>query len=337
MLSGPEIQAVMSVARSHRIAHQNEPGLGHLGLLPGVWGNADAYVDHGWNMIALPLKVPGTQITPPQSSAFRLLLNQYNETLTFSVIDTGVPNRGPGQTLLFDTDQHLAALQYIQDITQNSATDFPTTPSTPDTPKAVAGIHREPGLFLNMWSQTDGGPQIARLATIPHGNAVTALGDAVCYDGPPNFAHIGDFLSPATGPGISADIDNDVFHAPYKIFRDAPFHGLFNPIDPLARLKGDTPANVKRTTQITVDTTLASGGITSIPFIAKRANATAMRAVFFIEELDALPVGGVPQIVLQYAQKVVLDFAVSPGDPNTLIKWPHISLNTMKLISPPPP
>lgn len=337
MLTGPEIQDVQKIARSHRLAHQNEPGLGHLGLLPGVWANAGSFADRGWNMIALPLKVPGTQINPPQSSAFRLLLNQYNETLTFSTIDTGVPNRGPSQSLLFDTDQHLAALQYIQDIAQNGATDFPTTPSTPDTPKGVAGIHREPGLFLNMWSQTDGGPQIARLATVPHGNAVTALGDAMCYDGPPNFEHIGDFLPMATGPGISADIDNDPFHAPYKVFRDAPFKGLFNPLDPLARLKADMPGNIKRTTQITVDSTVASGGITSIPFIAKRAGATTMRAVFFIEELDAPPVGGVPQIVLQYAQKVVLDFAASPTDPKVLIKWPHISINTMKLVGPPPP
>lgn len=337
MLTGPEIQDVQQIARSQRLAHQNEPGLGHLELLPGTWANADELVDCGWNMIALPLKVPGTQITPPQPSAFRLLINQYNEILTFSIVDTGVPNRGPGQTLLFDTDQHLAALQYIQSITQNGATDFPTTPSTPDTPKAVASIHREPGLFLNMWSQTDGGPQIARLATVPHGNALTALGDAMCFDGPPSFDHIGDFLSLATGPGISSDLDHDPFHAPYKIFRDAPFKGLFDPTNPLARLKADMPANIKRTTQITVDTTLASGGITSIPFIAKRADATTMRSVFFIEELDAPPVAGVRQIVLQYAQKVVLDFAASPASPNVMIKWPHISVNTMKLVGPPPP
>jgi hypothetical protein len=81
-----------------------------------------------------------------------------------------------------------------------------------------------------------------------------------------------------------------------------------------------------------VDTELATGGIVNIPFIEKRADATTMHAVFFIEELDAPPVGGVPQIVLQYAQKVVLDFAASPGDPNVLIKWPHISINTMKLV-----
>jgi hypothetical protein len=281
--------------------------------------------------MALPLKVPGTQVVPPQSSAFRVLINQYNETLAFGTVDTAVPNRGPSQVLLFDTDQHLAALQYTQSISQIDATDFPTTPPTKDTPKAAASIHFEPGLFLNMWSQTDGGPRIARLATIPHGNALTALGDAMTFDGPPSFDHIGDFDPLASGPGISTDIA-DPFQAPYNVFHTAPFKGLFDPADPLALLRAAVPANVKRTTQIMVDTELATGGIVNIPFIEKRADATTMHAVFFIEELDAPPVGGVPQIVLQYAQKVVLDFAASPGDPNVLIKWPHISINTMKLV-----
>lgn len=336
MLTGQEIQEVQKLARAQRPAHHREPGLGHLALLPGKWANIDQYANQGWNLIALPLKVPGTQIVPPQSSAFRVLINRYNETLTFGTVDTAVPNRGPAHALLFDTDQHLAALQYVQSIAQTAATDFPTTPSTPDTPKAAASIHFEPGLFLNMWSQTEGGPHIARLATIPHGNALTALGDATCCDGPPDLTDLGDFSALAFGPGVSTDI-NDPFQSPYRVYHDAPFEGLFDPADPLGQLRAAMPANIRRTTQITVDTTIASGGIANIPFIEKRADATSMRAVFLIEELDAPPVGGVPQIVLQYAQRVVLDFAASPGDPNTLIKWPHISINTMKLVSLPTP
>jgi hypothetical protein len=329
MLNAPQIQAALSTARTYTTATQGDPALGFLAQFPGTWANADNLAGHGWNLIALPLKRPGAITNPNPPGDFRLLLNQFNETLTFSTVDKGVPNRGAAQTLLFDTDQHLAALQYIQHIAQIAATDFPSTPDTPDTPKLDAGIHHEPGLMLHMQSQTDGSPEYARLATIPHGDSVNALGHGLAYDGPPDFTNIGDFS--ALPVGVNPDINNNPYLAPYKIFHDAPFKALFDPTDPLALLKGAVPPNVKRTTVVTFDTTLLSAGIHNIPFIVRQANATAMQAIFWIEELDAPPVGGVPQIVLQYAQKVMLDFFPVPGAPNTLIRWPHITINTMKL------
>jgi hypothetical protein len=71
--------------------------LGDLAQLPGTWQNADNLVGHGWNMIALPYKTPGRTLNPDapdhQNSDFRLLQNQFNETLEFSIVE-GVPNRG---------------------------------------------------------------------------------------------------------------------------------------------------------------------------------------------------------------------------------------------------
>jgi hypothetical protein len=334
MLNANELQAVVATGRTITQATRGDPALGDLTLLPGTWANADNLVGHGWNMIALPYKEPGRVVnpnTPDQKSEFRLLLNQFNETLTFSTVDKGVPNRGAAFAQVFDRDQHLAALQYIQHIEQIAATDSPQTPDTADTPKGSAAIHHEPGLFLHLFSQTDGGPDIARLATIPHGDSVLALGSGVVVNGPPNFDNIGDF-SPLP-IGVDADVENNPYLAPYKQFKDSPFKNLFDPTNPLALLKGAVQGlNIKTTTVLTFDTSLATGGINNIPFVTKQANASRMRAVFWIEELADLDAQGNQQFILQYAQRVLLDFfPIGVG----LIKWPHISINTMKLTARP--
>src|SRR5438270_626209 len=150
MLIGTQLQAALARGRVIDQATYDDPALGDLAQLPGTWQNADNLAGHGWNMIALPYKEPGRVVqpnNPAQNSLFRLLLNQFNETLTFSMVDKGVPNRGPGFAQVFDRDQHLAALQYIQHIEQIAAADMPPTPDSADTPKAAAAIHHEPGLF----------------------------------------------------------------------------------------------------------------------------------------------------------------------------------------------
>jgi hypothetical protein len=340
MLNENEIRSVVATGRTvARQATPGDPALGDLTQLPGKWANADNLAGHGWNMIALPYKEPGRVVdpnTPDQKSEYRLLLNQFNETLTFSTVDKGVPNRGAGVDKVFDRDQHLAALQYIQNIVQIAAEDQPPTADTADTPKQTATIHHEPGLFLHLFSQTDGGPDIARLATIPHGDSVLALGSGVVIDGPPTFHNIGDFSPLPIGP--DADVDNNPYLAPYKHFKDHPFKNLFDPTDPLALLKGAIQGvNIKTTTVLTFDTNLASGGIHNIPFVVKQANASRMRAVFWIEELADLDANGNPQFMLQYAQRVLLDFFLVGRSGCGLIKWPHISINTMKLVERPTP
>jgi hypothetical protein len=337
MLSHAQLQAVVAAGRTIRTATAGDPHLGDLMQLPGTWGNLPDVPGHGWNMIALPYKMPGNTVNPnapTQNSVFRLLLNQYNETLTFSTVDDGVPNRGAALANVFDADQHVAALQYIQHIEQIAAVDFPVTPNTNDTPKGAKAIHHEPGLFLHIQSQTDGGPDIARLGTIPHGDAVLALGHGVMTSGPPSFDNIGDF-SPLP-IGVDADVDNNPYLAPYKNFKTSPFQGLFDPTNPLALLKAAISGiAIAQTTTIVLDTTLTTGGINNIPFVVKQANATAMRAIFWIEQLAAPDARGDQQFLLQYAQRVLLDF-FPVGSPSVgLIRWPHISINTMKLISRP--
>jgi hypothetical protein len=338
MLEAKQLSDAIATGRVIELAKPLDPALGPLTLFPGTWENSGDLAGHGWNMIALPYKLPGNVVnpnTPARRSDFRLLLNQFNETLTFTTVDKGVPNRGAAIAAVFDADQHLAALQYLQHIEQIAAGDFPVTPNTPDTPKGPAAIHHEPRVFLHFFSETGGGPDIARLGTIPHGDAVLALGNGVVSDGPPDFVNVGDFLPLPSG--VTPDVEHNPYLEPYKTFKLAPFRGLFDPTNPLDLLKKAVAGKkIRRTTTITLDTTLASGGINNIPFVVKQADATSMRAIFWIEELDTGP-GGKPETWLQYAQKVMLDFFLiggKVGDPEVgRIRWPHISINTMRLKS----
>jgi hypothetical protein len=345
MLNDRQLQASTAQGRQIVTAQPGDPALGDLTLLPGSWANLPAFPSHGWNMIALPFMQPGDTVAPapgePASvGPFRLLLNQFNETLTFTTVDKGVPNRGAALAKAFDADQHLAALQYIQHIDQIAAADAPQTTDSSDTPKKAAPIHHEPGLFLHLFSQTGGGPDIARLATIPHGDSVLAMGFGVQTDGPPDFENIGDF-SPLP-IGVDADVQNNGYLAPYLKFKTAPFKGDiaapdfpgFDPTNPLALLKAAIPPeNIKNTTTLTLDTAMATGGVLNTPFVTKQAAAVSMRAIFWIQELKAPSATGQPQFVIQYAQRVLLEFfPIGAGlGAGGGILWPHISINTMQL------
>ncbi|MGH7867144.1 MAG: hypothetical protein ACREP9_05770 [Candidatus Dormibacteraceae bacterium] len=109
-------------------------------------------------MIALPFAR-----TEPGALDYRLLLNQYDETLNFSLVDKAVPNRGVDDAHTQQTDQFVVTLDYEQVIHQVAATDRPHSD--------VAGapglaIHHEPGLFLNMVNLSAEGINVARLASI---------------------------------------------------------------------------------------------------------------------------------------------------------------------------
>jgi hypothetical protein len=153
------------------VAAPGDDDLGPLKDLPGKWESRG----HGWNMIALPFAR-----TEPDALNYRLLLNQYNETLNFTFVDKGVPNRGVDHTHTQQTDQFIVTLDYEQVIHQVAVTDRP--PSDQRGSEGLA-IHHEPGLFLNMLNLTTDGINVARLASIPHGNSALALGTHSKADG----------------------------------------------------------------------------------------------------------------------------------------------------------
>lgn len=319
-------------------AQTGDPDLGPLKLLPGTWANRPNMIGRGWNLIALPF--------PDGPFRYRLLMNQYNESLRFMVADKGVPNRGvtpePPDN---NADQFIVALDYEQTVEQIAVADFPETPEEIHgvVPKA---IHHEPGLFLHMTNKVDDAFDVARLGTIPHGDSLLALGTSDETTGPITFPDMNG-LPIGTPPGANVDTDvdpaNPSYLDPYKHFHHNPFKGTlsgvagfpgFEPVDTLNLLRlAAADLDIVRTMVLDFDTTVQSGGILNIPFIVAEANATEMRSIFWLHELNALDEFGNRKLVMQYAQLVMLDFFPRRDGQPGLIKWPHISINTMEKVS----
>jgi hypothetical protein len=272
-------------------------------------------------MIALPFATePGSRLN------YRLLVNQYNEELEFTLVDKAVPNRGirrEGTTV--DSDQFLVTLDYEQQIKQIASDDSP--------PSGKAGnpglaIHHEPGLWLHMVNEVTDGLDIARLATIPHGDSVLALGRSSETNGPSAIDSVNGLPE-----GVEQDL-NSPYLAPYKHFHDNLFQGLFDPVNPHLLLEAaNQGVNIVKTTTLEVDTTHPTGGIVNIPFIVKQANAASMKSTFWIQELAEKDHHGNPKLRLQYLQIVLLDFFPRRDGLPGLIRWPHVSINTMEKIA----
>jgi hypothetical protein len=329
----------------------NLDGFGPLKHLVGKWTAEGT----GWNMIALPFN---DAPAPPGGFKYRILMNQYNEKLDFLFADDKVKNRGlkrPGEGPVFD--QEVAALDYQQLIRQTKAEDFPPSP--------VAGgldlpIHHEPGLWLyekNRRSRDDEfSPdqdvqsevvlKVARLASIPHGNSVLAIGTAEVFKGMPKIPPIsglpsGRFEDVTTHDYDFRDVANpDPYLAPYKHYIDNPFKGNngsvpgfpgFSPADMNAILRfQNTGVKIARTTVLTVDTTRKSGGINNLPFTVREAEPVSMKSTFWIQELEEKDAQGNPKLRLQYSQVVMLNFFRPRQDefPERAV-WPHISICTL--------
>lgn len=327
--------------------------LGALRKLPGIWINSNKGEPAGWNAIALPFFSGGR-------SSYRLLVNHYREALQFDVADPAVPNRGvlanqPGSE---NVTQLLAALDYQQLIQQVATEDFPQSGLAQD-PDAF--IHHEPGLLLHMKNETTEGINIARLGTIPHGDALLAMGrydpgasELELEDGnPPEIGRVNglpegvfttDPITPPVGP-ISASPPLSGYLTPYTHFFNTPFRGTvpasalsfpgFDPSHPevLLNLARSSMSNVKNITTLTFTTSATEdAGIRNIPFIVKQANATSMVSTFWIMELDEEGVDGEPKLVMQYLQVVMLDFIPRFDGIPGLIGWPHISINTLEKV-----
>lgn len=58
-----------------------------------------------------------------------------------------------------------------------------------------------------------------------------------------------------------------------------------------------------------------------------------MRSTFWIQELAESDDAGNPRLRLQYSQTVFLDFFPRADGAPGLIRWPHISINTLEKVS----
>lgn len=225
-------QQVLKQARSLAIAQPGDEQLGYLQDLPGTWSNLPSLPGRGWNFIALPF----FDKEHPRLN-YRLLMNQYNEEFKFTNVGKGIPNRGIRRakeseqigSVNGNKDQFITALDYEQSINQIAVDDFPKTNLGGERD---APIHHEPGLFLQMINETTKNWEIARLASIPHGNSVLALGEAKVIEGAPTVPNASGLPI-----GLSNNDINSPYLKPYKHYRDKPFRGIFNPLEANALLR----------------------------------------------------------------------------------------------------
>jgi hypothetical protein len=303
-----------------------------LEVLAGTWHGK------GFNLIARPDKEGGAPLF--------LELNQTSETLRLDPIATSIPNRGNAQD-----DVELFGLTYLQKISDS-----------------VTGgaLHIEPGIWVNI-PKTDAPPEtasIARMATIPHGNALLAEGTAISVN--PNGGTFqikpattapfpqggtmpaggtqGDFpeydlsnVTPAATNSRTPFGDSPAIPLPAAI-DDVPMQDIVN--DPTRLLQKALQGQfIKEMVVLEIATAAAinfanptpvnngGGGIENIPFLQTNANAALVFATFWIEKIKH-PIRDFMQ--LQYVQTVLLNFPIlKPGQQPVPFSWPHVSVATL--------
>jgi len=332
-------------------------------LLRGTWVSRS----EGWNLIALPASAKVLKNKPDSDKdIFRLLMNQYGETLKFNMPDTKVPNRGIDAN---DPDQRVDGITYEQFVVQKAVADFPESIDAVRA-KMNEPIHHEPGFILEFRDHVHVGKSpdvvddngdmiekeltIARMGTIPHGNAVLAMGfvdheltlDEEDDNAFPERLKKGDI----DGSDFAPASQLAHYLKPYKHFMNSPFLGCvdtnknpdfpgFSPDHFHKILKNvRDKLNIKKTTVLNFDTKFKVAGIddakfdendkpiagfpiSNVPFVKREANVTEMHATFWIMELEKTDTcdGSDPEFVMQYSQTVYLEFFDSPveKDPTT--------------------
>ena len=276
-----------------------DQGLGPLAGLAGNWSG------QGFNAIWRP---------HTGASDHFLELNVTNDQIDLEVINGNIPNRGLVQGQIF-----MHGLTYLQQISDANV----------KVNGAPAGLHIEPGLWINVPPLTD--PQepaaVARLASIPHGTTILVQGITATAAGGPSFPTVS--LTPFNIGHPNQTVDFDEQH----LNRNTPFRTsgvgltgitqamLNNPNSVLAR----NPPNVATTTRLQVSSTagpIVGGGTSNMAFLVgtkdgPNADAAHVAATFWLQTLH----GDTEPKRLQYSQTVLLNFAG--------LSWPHITVATL--------
>lgn len=270
--------------------------LGPLKDLPGFWEGT------GFSLIARPDFSGG-------GNGFFLELNWLRETIQFTTIGSPVFNRGSKQG-----DIAIYGLTYLHRVTDGTT---------------GGALHIEPGLWLNIPATEvpKADTSIARLFTIPHGNAVNTVGfaDTIVDDEHPDIPpantvpfEIGGMPPPpgTRNPYPEYDLSKETD------FRSTPLPaGLTQAMidDPnsiqRAALKGQTIKKVVRL----ITKTQVDEEIGNIPFIAANADNRVCESVFAIETIRSRT--GDDFLQLQYSQTALINFKGK--------SWPHVTVGTL--------
>jgi hypothetical protein len=271
--------------------------LGPLQDLAGFWQGT------GFSLIARPNFSGGNK------NGIFLELNLLGETLEFTPIGSPVFNRGSLQG-----DIQIYGLTYLHRVVDNTT---------------GGALHIEPGMWLNIPATTvpASDATIARLLTIPHGNAICTVGISqnVVFQGLPDIPpantvpfQIGGSAPPAGTKNPYPEYDLSVPNS----FRTSPLPAAITQalIDDPAVMLRDALKGQKLTRIIRLITnTSPGGGIDNIPFIVKNADAPALESVFAIETVQ--DASGSEFLQLQYAQTTLLNF--------NGMSFPHVTVGTL--------
>lgn len=276
--------------------HETAVNLGPLRNLPGFWEGT------GFNLIARP------DFSGDSPNGIFLELNLLRESIEFTTIGSPVFNRGSSQD-----DVSIYGVTYLHRVTDSTNGE---------------ALHIEPGVWLTIPPTADpqAGPTIARLATIPHGNAVCTVG----------FTQEVDSDKLPTIPPANT--------VPFPVGSQPPPPGTRNPypeydLSTATRFRtAPLPAEV---TQAAVDdpnsllrsvleghelphitrliTSADQAQIGNIPFITRNADAVALESVFAIETVRGPQ--GAEYLQLQYSQTALLNFRG--------MSFPHVTVGTL--------
>ncbi len=295
----------------------DEIDLGPLKQLIGEWESVvlppptggSASTPSGWNVISVPAE-----------KGFVFEVIPYKENLKFSAVAVEAGNRGP---VINGTqfNQEITGLFYEQQIISVCDTEYCQERGF----KNGTVIHAETGLFLYITNYTSG-LNIARLGTVPHGNALLALGSSK------DSTDAGTAFFPEAS-ALAFNLDGSApggFGYNENITLDPQF-AEFNQVDPntflqttLKQIVGSGSVANLTTIDMSTKNPDATGGILNIPFIQTNVTATSLDATFWIEQIT----GGSETELLQYSQTINLVFPL--GGNVVPIVWPHITVSTLK-------
>ena len=236
------------------------------------------------------------------------MIESYTEQLIVTAVPATTPNRG------LTVIENIPTLQYATTITET------------DPPNAGGLMHVECGFWeLSTASVRNAGFDIFRIASVPHGNAVEAMGTSSVTNGPPvidpglNGQPTGDL------PTLSGYTDNYIGLPKFPAFSpERPNQTLIN------YLQKQLDAGFKVTKTVTLHvSTQNKGGISNIASLRTNANPTQFEATFWIETLEGPD--GQTFSQLQYSQCILIEFPIKSDLPGQTISWPHINVNTLTL------
>lgn len=285
--------------------------LGPLAGLAGKWHGT------GFNTIWRP-HFPKDD--PPRQDRF-LELNLTTETLQFDVIPGSIPNRGLDQE-----DILMFGLHYLQQISDSSDN---------------AGIHIEPGIWATVPATTAPveQPTVVRMASIPHGTAILAQGNAFAVAGPPIITDndiipfglngnppVKSTFAVAEGTFTELNLSLDSQFRQPSVASTQPNLTQAMVENPNSVLKDaiagqDIVNTIVLRISATATTPPPGTGTANTFFLTENASANEVDAIFWIETVKS-PHSNRHFLQLQYTQTVMLDF--------NGLRWPHVSVATLR-------